>query len=253
MYFVLTAVVVESGRHGIHKATVGSLWAGTHMPHPDWVDRAVGRNASVVVLWTGTMATPYPVYENEFFSRSVGTVYDVDGAHPPDPLPETTATRAPNGVLTTGSGPVRAQYVLADGAVELAGKLVARDPVGVDLYRVNGPVVILTHVTGLYPNDTWSGRSVTYQRVECGGGTLAVTLQGDAGLFRRPQSVVASEAGTVVGRAVIPVDGVTTLRVPLRPEEGVCTVRFAVAHTAVPGPRDRRRLGAHFLTFAYHS
>jgi hypothetical protein len=253
VYFVLTAVVVESGRHGIHKATVGSLWAGTHMPHPDWIDRAVGRNASVSVLWTGTMATPYPVYENEFFSRSVRTVYDVDGAHRPDPLPEVEATRAPSGVLTTATGrAVRAQYVLADGAVELAGHVVARDPVGVDLYRVNGPVVILTHVSGLYPNDTWSRRTVTYQRVECTGGTVAVELQGDAGLFRRPQTVVATEHGAVVGRARIPVKGMTTLRVPLRPEHGVCTVRYTVGRTAVPGPRDHRRLGAHFLTFAYN-
>ena len=43
----------------------------------------------------------------------------------------------------------------------------------------------------------------------------------------------------------------TTLRVPLRPEHGVCTVRYTVGRTAVPGPRDHRRLGAHFLTFAY--
>ena len=39
------------------------------------------------------MPSPYPVYENEFFSRSVRTVYDVDGAHPPDPLPEIAGDR----------------------------------------------------------------------------------------------------------------------------------------------------------------
>jgi hypothetical protein len=142
---------------------------------------------------------------------------------------------------------VTAQYVLSD--IEIGGKVVARDPVGVDLYRVDGPVVILSHVTGLYPNDTWSGKSVTYQRVECTGGSLAVALQGDAGLFRTPQRVVATERGSAVGRAEIPVAGTTTLRVPLRPVHGVCTVTFTVARTAVPGPGDRRRLGAHFLSF----
>ena len=95
VYFVLTAIVVESGRHGIHKATVGSLWAGTHMPHRNWIDRAVGSNAQVVVLWTKTMPTPYPVYENEFFSRSVRTVYDVDGAHPPIRCPRSPPRRRP--------------------------------------------------------------------------------------------------------------------------------------------------------------
>lgn len=247
VYFVLTAVVVESGRHGIHRASVGSLWAGTHMPHRNWIDRAVGEDARVSVLWTKTMPTPYPVYENEFFSRSVRTVYDVDGAHPPDPLPEVTATQTPGGVLMTAGKPLRAQYVLSD--VEVAGRRIATDPAGVALYRVNGPVVVVNHVTGLYPNDTWSGKTVTYKRLACTGGSLAVELQGDESLFKTPQSVVATEHGTPVGLAVIPVAGITTMSVPLVPRLGVCTVRFTVGRTAVPGPRDRRRLGAHFLAF----
>jgi len=37
--------------------------------------------------------------------------------------------------------------------------------------------------------------------------------------------------------------------VPLVPRNGVCTVRFTVGRTAVPGPGDRRALGAHFLSF----
>ena len=31
-YFVATALVVENGRHGIHLASVGSLWAGIRWP-----------------------------------------------------------------------------------------------------------------------------------------------------------------------------------------------------------------------------
>jgi hypothetical protein len=247
-YFVLTAIVVESGRHGIHKTTLNSRWAGTHMPERDWIDRAVGANARVAVLWTPTMTSPYPVYENEFFSRSVRTVYDVDGAHPPDPLPEVTATKTPRGALVTAPGhPVLAQYVLSD--VEVGGKRIEIDPVGVALYRVDGPVVILNKVTGLYPNDTWSGKSVTYRRVECTGGTLAVRLQGDQGLFDTPQAVIATEHGNPIGRTLIPVTGITTMTVPLVPRQRVCTVRFTVARTAVPGPNDHRRLGAHFLSF----
>jgi hypothetical protein len=248
VYFVLTAIVVESGRHGIHKTTVGSLWAGTHMQHRNWIDREVGPDASVAVLWTKTMATPYPVYENEFFSRSVRTVYDVDDAHPPDPLPEVAANQTRKGVLVTAPGrTVHAQYVLSD--VEVGGKRIATDPVGVALYRVNGPIVILNRITGLYPNDTWSGKSVTYRRVECTGGTLAVRLQGDESLFKTPQSVIATEHGAPIGRTLIPVTGITTMSVPLVPRQGVCTVRFTVGRTAVPGASDRRNLGAHFLSF----
>jgi hypothetical protein len=248
-YFVLTALVVESGRHGIHKTTLASLWAGTHMPHRNWIDRTVGSDARVAVLWTSTMPTPYPVYENEFFSRSVRTVYDVDGAHPPDPLPEVAATKTSRGILLTTSGrPVRAQYVLSN--VEIAGTRIATDPAGVVLYRVDGPVRILhITVTGLYPNDTWSRKTVTYTRDGCTGGTLAVQLQGDETLFKTPQSVIATSNGVPVGRTLIPVNGPTTMTVPLVPRNGICTVRFTVGRTAVPGPSDERRLGAHFLSF----
>jgi hypothetical protein len=253
VYFVLTAFVVENGKHGIHKTTVGSLWAGTHMAHSNWIDRTVGPHGDVAVLWTGTMPSPYPVYENEFFSRSVRTVYDVDGAGRPDPLPETDAARGSNGVLLADDKPVVAQYVLTGGGTEVGGTLLAHDDVGTDLYRVNGPVVILSHITGLYKNDTWSGKRVTYQRVECNGGSLTVALQGDAALFKRPQTVTATEGGAVVGHASIPVNGETKLRVPLRPSGGeVCTVHFTVGRTAVPGPQDRRHLGAHFLSFTPH-
>ena len=84
------------------------------------------------------------------------------------------------------------------------------------------------------------------------GGRLAVTLQGDEALFKQPQTVVATSGGRVVGRTSIPVNGQKVLRVPLRPSANrICTVRFTVGRTAVPGPQDRRRLGAHFLSFDY--
>ncbi len=248
VYFVLTSIVVESGRHGIHHAAVGSLWAGTHMPQGDWIDREVGSDARVAVLWTAAMPSAYPVYENEFFSRSVRTIYDVDGAHPPDPLPEVAVSQSHGGALTTASGaPVRAEYVLSN--VEVGGKRVATDGVGVALYRVEGPIVILNRVTGLYANDTWSGKSVTYRRFECAGGRLAVELQGDESLFKTPQTVIATEHGNPIGRTIVPVTGVTTMTVPLVPRDGACMVRFTVGRTAVPGPQDERRLGAHFLSF----
>ena len=118
--------MVENGRHGIHKTTVGSLWAGTHMPHPNWIDRAVGPNADVAVLWTGTMPSPYPVYENEFFSRSVRTVYDVDGAARPDPLPETDAVRAAERRARSRTASPSSPSTCSSAAVEVGGKRVAR-------------------------------------------------------------------------------------------------------------------------------
>ena len=260
VWFIGMAYVVESGLHGIHKTTVGSLWAGTHMPHPNWIDRAVGPNADVAVLWTGSMPSAYPVYENEFFSRSVRTVYDVDGAARPDPLPETDVTRRADGRLVTADGkPISAQYVLASTAVEVAGKRVGKaDGAGVELYRVGGPIIIPTRVQGLYPNGTWSTPRVVYQRVDCTGGTVAVDLEGDPNLFKRPQTVFVHEGGRLVAQTTIPGSTQTTLKVPLRrAPNGRCTAVFTFGQVKVPariepGSTDIRPLGAHFLNFTYN-
>ena len=258
-YFVVTAVVAENGRHGIERSSAASFWVGVRKAHPDWVDRRVGGHAKVAVLWTGA-TTAYPVWENEFFNRSLGTVYDVDGAARPDPLPETDAITGPSGRLLSSSGAmINARYVLAPESSEIRGALLARDPTGVDLYRVAGPIVILSNVTGLYPADTWSGRDVSYKRFRCTGGSLAVKISSDDSLFTDVQTVVAHEAGRVVGRTSIDPAAQSTLVVPLvRGRNGVCAVRFAVGRTVIParakpGSFDDRRLGAHFLGFQYHS
>jgi Dolichyl-phosphate-mannose-protein mannosyltransferase len=257
LYFVGTTFIVENGRHGIHFTTVNTLYAGMHEAHPDWIDRLVGKNADVSVLWTGTLPSAISVYENEFFNRSVHTVYDVNEATPPDPLPEVAVSREANGELATADGKaIHAQYVLAPTVPEIAGTLLKQDQAGMGLYRVNGPIVILSHVDGIFP-DTWSGKLITYQRVQCTGGTLAVQLGSDPNLFKTPQTVVASEDGYVVGRATVPPTGTTWLKVPLRETAGqICEVGFTVGRTAVPakvepGSIDTRGLGVRFLQLSY--
>ncbi len=138
------------------------------------------------------------------------------------------------------------QYVLGQDVV---GQIVASDPqIGVNLYRVDGPLVVaVTRVHGLYPNDTWSGRRVTYSRSHCTGGTLNVQLTTDASLYTSAQTVVARVRGSVVGRASIPPTTATQLVVPLHSRGGTCSVEFDVARTLVPGHGDARALGAHFL------
>ena len=247
VYFVATSVVVENGRHGIHLASVGSRWAGSHEVHMDWIDRAVGDKATVDYVWSG--ADPYTIWENEFFNRSFRRVYSLSGSTA-DPLPETPVTRRSNGDLVAGGTVLHAQYVLADGSTEVHGKLLATDPVGVRLYRVDGPVVSLTHVTGLYP-DTWSGKRVVYQRVDCTGGRLTVQFESDPSLYSTDQIVTAFAGGTQVGRIAIAPTAQPTLSVPLEPADGRCTVDFVVGRTKVPGPADSRHLGVHFLRFFF--
>ena len=253
VYFGLSSAVVENGRHGIHRASAGALFAGIRAPHLDWIDRAVGRDADVAFLWHYAGETR-PLWNNEFFNRSVRTVYTLDGPDPADGgLPETPVFDQPNGMLVDAFGkPPQVRYAVS--YVDIAGTPLARDAkVGLTLYRVDGPFVILTRVLGVYP-DTWGGRTVVYRRVHCDGGTLSVHVGTDEALFDANQTVTATERGRTVGTISIPPAEQPTLRVPLRPDgRRTCTVRFTAAEVRVPGGNDQRRLGAHYYSFDYSS
>jgi hypothetical protein len=199
-----------------------------------------------------------PLWVNEFFSRSVHTVYTVAGPDPADGgLPETPVHERDDGRLVTASGRVpHVRYAVS--YVDLAGRPLARDPgIGLTLYRVAGPLVVLTRVHGLYEDDTWAGRTVTYRRAECTGGQLSVRLGTDSKLFNRDQLVTAREGGREVASITIPPTRQVTLGVPLEPNAaGSCDVTFTSRILRVPaevqrGSDDRRPLGAHFYTFDY--
>ena len=258
-YFLVTTAVVQNGRHGIRIASVGSLWAGIRVVHRDWIDRQVGGGADVSFVWDGRLE-PHAVWMNEFFNRSVRTVYDLGGPVPGG-LPETHVAPRRDGTLVDDSGRVvTARYALTSDGTDLVGKVIGRDPkIGLNLVRVNGPLVVIkTNVNGLYPGDTWSGRHVTYARSSCTGGRLSVLLQSDASLFHSVQVVTAYVGGKKVGAARVEPAAFAHLTVPLRRGPGnVCTVRFDVAHTLVPadvikGNTDTRRLGVHFVRFDFH-
>ena len=142
---------------------------------------------------------------------------------------------APHGRLRDADGKVvRAEYALVDGSTDVEGHVEATDPVGLKLVRVGGPLVLPVTVTGIYA-DTWSGKTVTYRRLDCDGGKLTVNLGSDPSLFTRNQVVTAFAGGRQVGRATIPPAGSKDLIVPLaRGADGACTVKFVAASTAVP-------------------
>jgi len=253
-YFVVTTFVVENGRHGIAAAARGKLQAAVRGQRPDWIDRAVGRNASVAVLYTGETDQAL-VWESEFFNRSVERIFDF-GASAPDPLPATQLLRSSSGVLTANGRPVRVTYLLARTSVDVKGHVLATDPgTGVALYRVDGRIVLLSRVAGLYP-DRWSGRTVTYRRLDCTGGRLTVLLQSDPLLFASAQDVTATSAGQVIARASVAPTAVVRLGISLRAREGVCAAQFDVARVANPslieaGSTDNRSLGVRFLWFRF--
>jgi glycosyltransferase involved in cell wall biosynthesis len=254
-WFAFATERLERFDHGFPKASVGALFQGITVPKRDWIDRTVGRNADVAFVYSGQKPTEQPLtlWENEFWNRSVGPVYDLR-QQSMGGLPETRVHQRADGVLFTPDGqPVRTHYVLSDNTVPLAGRIIARDSYrGMLLRRTNdGLLAIASRVGGVY-SDGWSGPSVTYTRLRCRGGSLTAVVGSDDKLFSRPQTVAAE------GRKVTfaPTDE-GHLTVPLRPENGVCRVTFTVTPTAIPavvnGSADNRRLGARFVEFAFRA
>ena len=254
-WFVFATERIERFDHGFPKASVGALYQGVTATPRDWIDAAVGRNGNVAFLYSGSKPTEQPLtlWENEFFNRSIGPVYDLRQRSMGD-LPETKVHRRADGVLLGPDGnPVQSSYVLSDNTVPLAGKIIGQDELrGMLLRRTDdGLVAIASQVSGVYP-DGWSGPQVTYKRLRCRGGAVTAVVASDVNLFDRPQTLSAA------GRSVTfdPKD-VARLTVPLRPRDGVCRVTFTVTPTAVPaivnGAGDGRRLGARFIDFSYRA
>jgi glycosyltransferase involved in cell wall biosynthesis len=248
LWFGFATERIERFDHGFARASVGALYQGITAPRRDWVDAAVGRKADVAFIFSGQDSTHHPdtLWENEFFNRSIGPVYDLRQPSMGG-LPETKVTERGDGVLLAGGEPIRHAYVLSEETVPIAGAVVARDQLkGMALRRTDGLVRIGYRVRGLYPNDTWSGKRVTYTRLRCTGGAVTVLLRRDPKLTSKPQTVRAE------GRsATFDSNGEATLTVPLEPHDGTCRAVFTVNPTAVPGPADPRVLGVHFLAFSY--
>jgi hypothetical protein len=252
LYF---AVITPAIGQRIRDTSTGSLFAGIRTER-SWIDDALPDGAEAAAVWTG-QATPYTIWENEFFNRSVGDVYYT--AEPlPGNLPETPLAVDPaSGLLSAGGEALESEYALADGSFPLVGSVVARDPgTGMTVYRTHGQLRLAARISGIYPSDNWSGGEVTYTRLRCDGGNLRVTLTSDPNLFRSSQLVTAFVGGKAVARtALLPNSVDVPLVVPLRPSGGACVARFTISPTAVPddviGNGDTRALGTHFTSFVY--
>jgi hypothetical protein len=250
------------GTHGFERFSRGALFQGIRAPHRDWIDRALPNGAEAAFLWTGR-TDRLTVNQNEFFNRAVGPVYYV-GDPTPGGLPETRVRidRTTGAVTLPDGRPVEAEYLLADSSFAPDGTVVARDEGwGVTLWRVRTPLVSAVRVDGLYPNDTWSGKTVTWLMRRCEPGRLWVALSSDPSLFLAPQTVLARTEGRVVGRVRLRPSGRALLSVPVAPSPGTdrCRVVLTVTPTAIPSvvtggsSSDDRVLGAHFNRFAYRA
>jgi hypothetical protein len=257
--FVVFSQPVWAGPNGVLRAGRGAVFTGIRGVDRDWIDQHVQGDGSVAVLWTGR-ADRFTVNQNEFFNRAVGDVY-YTVAPTPGGIGETPVTADPaDGTFHTATGAtIDARYALLDGSISPDGDIVASDvPLGINLWRLMGPLSSTTTLTGIYPNDTWSGPHVRWMRHHCHGGELEVGLHTDPNLVGAELTdVLATVGGRPAARISVPADRSVALRVPLTTVDGSCVVDFRVTPTRIPanrieGSTDVRRLGAHFDSFVYH-
>ena len=131
--FLSVSLLVQVGSlarsHGVAALGVGR-------ERPDWIDAAVGEDARVGVVWSGSDAGGWrgamPLWEGAFFNRSIAALYTVSGSSlrhlPAEPVPTEGATGAP-------------PYVLVDPTIRVDGEVVAREGrTGMTLVRLRGPL-----------------------------------------------------------------------------------------------------------------
>ena len=183
----------------------------------------------------------FTVWENEFFNRSVGTIYD-DG---PGRAGRPRRRRRSPSTAARASAPRRrhagALAVRPHGRVARAGRAAGRgghEEADAPLPRAR-PAAAARVRHGPLPAGHLVGQARRLRAARLPGGTLAVGLQSDPALFLKPNGVVARIGGRVVrarrGRSRREQDDPA---IPLQPNGGTCTVRFTVAP-------DRRAAGRH--------
>jgi hypothetical protein len=247
LYFGAATRPVEAR---IYQASFGAWQAGVQ-PVANWIDRAVGEDADVAVVWTGG-GNHFSFWESEFYNRSVGAVYAL--SQPYDAFGQRMGTIGLDGHAKYLGEPLELSYALTDIWTTLRGDVVASNELtGMHTYRVDGPVVVVEHLQGLYP-DRWTSSFALYRRYACEGGTVRFTVDTNPALHRRPFTVRVYQHDIETEPLRVPArPAVKTLSIPLKPRNGLCYVYLAIptrsATAATPG--DLRLLGLRFRRVVY--
>ena len=242
-------------------ASVGALFAGITLPHRDWIDRAVGRDADGGGDLVGAAPTSTRSGRTSSSTAASARLRPARAARRrPRPRQPVTVDPETGRDARADGKPSSPRYVLADSSVELGGSVVAPG-------RAHGMIALrdrraaaagLAASTGLYPQDTWSGRDVSYTRLGCRGGTadgraaerpgaVHEAADGDRADRREARSARVADPGRRRGEPA---------RAARRDGDGRASSTSTVAPTAVPavvtkgeqpGPaRARRRTSSRF-------
>ncbi|MGH3050415.1 MAG: glycosyltransferase family 39 protein, partial [Gaiellaceae bacterium] len=264
--FLLTWLPLELWTHSFPVNSANSYKQAISPSHASWIDREVGRNGHVAVLWAG--GNKLAVFENEFWNRSVREVYDLVAPLPGNLPSSPVAVQQSTGVIrsTADGSTISEPYVLTSTGVQLVGQVVARDPdKKLVLYRVSPPARSVESIAGIYPEpaNPWSNGHPVWTRFQCTGGAFSVDVYSDNILFRKSPGFdgaqVVHVSGTTPARTfTVPNDSHDVRETfPLTPRNGVCRVAFSITPARRPSQweknsHDHRLLGLHFAGYAYH-
>jgi hypothetical protein len=148
----------------------------TQTTNSDWVDDEVGADADVGFIFTADLVdNSHPVWQTEFWNRSVGDVYGLNAADATS-LPTVPITIDARGriVRVADRSVVAPRYVLAQPGQEIAGDKLAAEGRLV-LYRVSAPMRLSRLLEGVYA-DGWSGKSAAYTNYSQRAGTVRVDV-----------------------------------------------------------------------------
>lgn len=174
---VIAVAVLAANTTGVLYALYGSRQAAARLVDnfpdpPGWIDEATG---GADTLYLGKqIVDPNGVHLLEFWNRSIGAVWSVEGSAPG---PGRTVT--PD--LATAEGELfpdpRVPYVVADPGIDVVGKVVARGG-NWRLFRVEPPLRLTNSTTGIYTDD-WMGAQSGYSQFVTPGnrpGLMRVTV-----------------------------------------------------------------------------
>jgi len=241
LFLVFSSVSVLKAWAGQAQATHASQ--GTN--NVTWIDKTIGHNADAAFLLTPDFeADPHPLWQSEFWNRSVRRVFLLD-TRDPTSYPAITTTLNGAGRLVTAPGTRQPKYIVTAPGVHVDGKLLASTP-RLALFRVSEPLRLNDRSTGLTA-DGWTGADATFTRFDPGAKVVFVNLS-LPDLPTSPARVrmeLDSRGSTVARRAVsVRSNSEQTIRFPAPPAP--FSVRLHVTPTFSPsqfGIADTRQLG----------
>jgi hypothetical protein len=226
--------------------------AGGVMGDPSWIDRTVGRDARVEVIYTSEITNPHVVWQAEFWNRSVRRLFGVTGQDPS--IPDVSASVDSSGrihpALPANSPDLHTDLFVAASGVQLVGSPIAAAGQLV-LWRTTGALRLRSAVTGL-TQDGWTGATAGYTVYVSPPGTRYVVVNlSQVKIPGLPAAIVHVTVGPTGSTAVwerrtvtLPSGAAARLQLPVR--RGPFQVLLTVSPTFSPsqfGLPDTRTLG----------